>query len=124
MRVAIIGSREKYLANPAAVRQRVRDYVAELPRDTIVISGGARGVDTYAADAARAFGLVLVEYAADWAAEPRAGGMIRNRLIVDQADRVVAFWDGYSPGTSNTIKLVRKAQKPIEIYTVARRQLV
>lgn len=123
MRIAIIGSREKFLAEPAEVRRRVREYVSSLLRDTIIISGGARGVDSYAAGAARDFGLVLVEYPADWDAHGRAAGMIRNKLVVDQADKVVAFWDGESAGTANALNLTRDAHKPVEIYVVARRVL-
>lgn len=122
MRVAIVGSREKYLENPSAVRKMVRDYVAALPPDTVIVSGAAPGVDTYASQAGRAFGLVVVEYPADWKASPRGAGMIRNRLVVAQADRVVAFWEGHSPGTADILKLTRRAKKPSETYLVARRR--
>lgn len=123
MKVAIVGSREKFLAKPASVRIRVRDYIAALPRDTIIISGGARGVDSYAGRAARDCGLILVEYPADWLAAPRGAGMIRNKVVVEQADRVVIFWDGASPGSANVIRLCKAAAKPIEIYAVERRVL-
>jgi predicted Rossmann fold nucleotide-binding protein DprA/Smf involved in DNA uptake len=123
MKVAIIGSREKYLADPAAVRKRVSDYVADLPRDTIVVSGAARGVDSYAAAAARDFKLVLVEYEAEWDVHGKAAGAIRNKMVIDQADRVVAFWDGESPGTYNALKLARAAGKPIQVFTVGRKVL-
>ncbi len=123
MRVAIVGSREKFLAEPMAVRHRVRDYVADLPRDTIIISGGARGVDSYAARAARMYNLVLVEYAADWDTYGKRAGHIRNQLVLDQAERVVVFWDGASPGTGGMIRKVRASGKPLEVYTVARRVL-
>ncbi len=54
MRVAIVGSRE------CQDRHSVEAYVARLPAGAIVISGGARGVDTWAADAAHARGLATV----------------------------------------------------------------
>lgn len=45
---------------------RVRRFIASLPADVVVLSGGARGVDRSAADAARARGLDCLEYFADW----------------------------------------------------------
>ena len=50
-KVAIVGSRDF----PDMVA--VTDYVNELPQDTRVISGGARGVDTVAEKAARDRGM-------------------------------------------------------------------
>ncbi len=91
---------------------------------TIVISGAARGVDSYAATAARLFDLTLIEHPADWKLHGRAAGAIRNKVVVDQADRVVAFWDGESPGTYDALKQARRAGKPFQVYTVARRVLV
>lgn len=120
MKIAIIGSREKYLAAPWIVKQQVREYVEDLPRDTIIVSGGARGVDSYAEQAARGCGLPLTLFLADWATHGKAAGFIRNKLVVDEADRVVAFWDGESRGTANALKQARVLGKQIEIFTVER----
>jgi len=92
MKLAIIGSREKFLADPAAVRKQVTEYVASLPPGTVIVSGGARGVDSYAAEAARLCGHVLVEYLPDWDTHGNAAGFVRNRLIIDQADRPDMRW--------------------------------
>ena len=43
-------------------------------------------------------------------------GVIRNSLLFDESDAVLAFWDGMSPGTANMIKLARKSRKPWHIY--------
>jgi predicted Rossmann-fold nucleotide-binding protein len=123
VRLAIIGTREKFLADPAGVRKRVQEFVAALPRETVVISGGARGVDSYAADAARLYGNPLVVYPADWEAAPRVAGFIRNTAIAQQSDLVVAFWDGHSAGTHDTLKKARKLGKEIQVFTVRRREL-
>ncbi len=40
----------------------------------------------------------------------------RNGLIVDDCSRLVAFWDGQSKGTANSIRLAEKAGKPVEIH--------
>ena len=41
--------------------------------------------------------------------------MKRNAQIIAEADQVVAFWDGKSPGTRNTIDRAKRANKPLEI---------
>src|SRR6185312_15053079 len=104
-KVAIVGSRDY----PDLAQ--VRAYVASLPADTIIVSGGARGVDTAAEEAARAQHLQVVIFPAEKGKSP----LLRNHDIVAAADRVVAFWDGTSTGTMHTVGLARKAGKPAEI---------
>jgi predicted Rossmann fold nucleotide-binding protein DprA/Smf involved in DNA uptake len=110
MRVAIVGSREYSNLN------RVREFVKALPPGTVVISGGARGVDHTAATAARIRGLEVVEYLAEWEHYGQRAGFMRNADIVAAADRVVAFWDGQSRGTQHTIQLATNAGKDVTIY--------
>jgi predicted Rossmann fold nucleotide-binding protein DprA/Smf involved in DNA uptake len=112
-RVAIVGSRNY------AREDAVRSYVAALPAGTIVISGGARGVDTWAEDAAESCGLIRILVLAAWmtriGTRDYRAGKARNPIIVELAERVVAFWDGRSPGTAHTIETARKAGKPVEV---------
>jgi predicted Rossmann fold nucleotide-binding protein DprA/Smf involved in DNA uptake len=82
----------------------------------VIVSGGARGVDQAAAGEARRLGLPVIEYLPDWAAYGRAAGMIRNRLIVGNADAVIAFWDGQSRGTRASIELARKIGVPVYLF--------
>lgn len=107
---AIVGSRE--FGNLAAVR----DFVAGLPKDAEVISGGARGVDRVAFDCAFAYGLRALEIPAEWDRHGKAAGFIRNKELVERADVVVAFWDGKSRGTKHTIDLARKAGKEVHVF--------
>jgi len=127
VKIAIIGSRD------FPQMQQVRDYVRSLPRDTVIVSGAARGVDAVAADEARQLGMKVIEFPADWSVKPDTpswairtngqgkqydsrAGMQRNELIVDLADKVVAFWDGESPGTRGAIRLAKRAAKPVQVY--------
>ena len=110
-RVAIVGSREY------PDLEAVRSYIRYLPSNVIIVTGGALGVDTIAEKTANYLGNQCEVYEADWNKHGRAAGPIRNKLIVDNCDRVVAFWDGKSPGTKNTIELARKAGKPVEVIT-------
>jgi predicted Zn-dependent protease len=111
MKVAIVGSRD------FQDLERVRNYVSHLSTTDVVISGGARGVDQTAVKEARYRGMNTMVFAADWAGLGRGAGYARNVLIVQQADRVVAFWDGKSKGTKHTIDLANKVDKPVEIIS-------
>jgi hypothetical protein len=110
MRVAIVGSRG-YLDLDSVTR-----FVDSLPVDTTVITGGAKGVDLTAEVAARSRGLEVVVHLADWTQYGKAAGQIRNQKLVDDCDRLFAFWDGASPGTKGAISIASKAGKLEKVF--------
>lgn len=71
-------------------------------RVTTVVSGGCRGVDLLGEAWAETRALPVAQYLADWSTGKSAGPM-RNRQMADNADALVAFWDGKSRGTKNMI---------------------
>lgn len=109
MRVAIVGSRA------FASLDLVVDYVNTLPLDSVVVTGGARGVDSVAEYAAKQRGIKTEVYVPAWNVYGKSAGFRRNAEIVAACDRVVAFWDGVSRGTQHTIHLARTAGKPVKI---------
>lgn len=114
MRIAIVGSREC-----GSHHRRLTEVLAVLRAhgpDVEVISGGAPGMDTIGARAARGLGLKLTEYPADWKTFGKRAGFLRNQTIVDNCDELHAWWDGKSRGTAHTIGLARKAGKPVTIH--------
>jgi hypothetical protein len=114
MKIAIVGSRD--FPNLALVRR----FVSELPKDTIIVSGGARGVDREGELAAYDAGLATHIIFADWKTYGKEAGPIRNAAIVKTADKIVVFWDGRSPGTANVLGLARMSGKPVELYICRR----
>lgn len=108
-KVAIVGSRD------FPVLHYVEDYIRELPPGTILVSGGARGPDSVARLIAPRCGFGSVTFFPDWNAYGRRAGFVRNALIVDFADRVVAFWDGKSRGTKHSIGHALRTGKPVSI---------
>ena len=75
------------------------------------MSGGARGIDTCAAEFARAHGLKLTEFLPDYARYGKGAPIVRNKQIAEYADEVLAFWDGKSRGTLSVIKYCEKIGK-------------
>jgi hypothetical protein len=78
---------------------------------TLVIHGGARGVDSMAGAAAAQLKIPIRVFPADWKKNGKAAGPIRNQQMLDEGkpDLVLAFWDGKSRGTEHMIGLAKKA---------------
>lgn len=106
MKLAVIGSRN--LTN-IALEQYITDEVRE------IVSGGAVGVDTCAAEYAKRKGLRLTEFLPKYERYGRAAPIIRNKEIVDYADKIIVFWNGSSKGTLSVIKYAQKAEKPCKV---------
>lgn len=116
MRVAIIGSR-KY-PHPERVRAYVRWLHEQHGGDLIIISGRGRGVDTWAEEEAVRLGIKTDIHPADWAAHGKRAGFIRNADIVASADVVVAFWDGHSRGTADSLRHCHRLGRPYRVFPV------
>jgi hypothetical protein len=116
--VAIVGSR----SYPDLFR--VQSYVATLPPEIIVVSGGAHGVDSVAEQAARKQGLETLIFPADWEKYGKSAGFKRNIQIVEASDIVVAFWDGVSKGTLHSISEAAKRNIKVVIYGVEKVDLM
>ena len=80
-----------------------------------IVSGGAVGVDFCAAEYAKNNGLKLTEFLPQYERYGRAAPFVRNKQIVDYADKIIVFWNGNSKGTLSVIKYVQKIGKPFEI---------
>lgn len=114
MKIAIIGSRECGNIN---FEELLKKHMDVLENDTI-ISGGARGIDTLAAQFARKHGIKLLEFRPDYATYGRGATFVRNRLMIDMSDVVFAFWNGSSRGTKYTIEYAKKKYVPVVIIRI------
>ncbi len=112
MKIAFVGSR----GFPS--EQFVIDTVTKYADGEFIefISGGALGVDTWAEETARSLNIDCIILKPDWVEYGKKAGIIRNKKIVDKADKIVVFWDGYSSGTKSTIDFAIKAKKPVDIF--------
>lgn len=74
----------------------------------VVVSGGAKGVDALGERYAAEKNIPLNVFQADWQTNGRAAGPIRNRKMAENADALIAVWDGQSRGTKNMIETATK----------------
>ena len=117
-KLGIVGSRvwtsragqvwNKKITDPKQyVFDKMDQYVSKHGKPSLVISGGAKGADTYGIQWAQARGIPIKEYKPDQrlinTTNFRHAAMTRNTDIVNNSDRVVAFWDRKSTGTRDTL---------------------
>jgi hypothetical protein len=104
MRILVCGGRD--YTDKMAVWHYLDSYGP--PEITEIVSGMARGVDSFAAEWATKFGFTLHKFPADWSKFGKAAGAIRNQQMLDEGkpDVVIAF-----PGGTGTADMVKRAKK-------------
>lgn len=105
-RVGVVGSRDFDNINLMHVVLQ-----KHLPADAIIVSGGAKGADTLAREYAKEHEIPYEEILPDWKRSGKKAAVMRNSEIVSSVDFVVAFWDGKSKGTFDTIKKTKGSNK-------------
>ena len=90
MIIAVIGGRN--FTN----KERLFKHLDLIEEPFELVSGGARGADSIAEAYAELFDIKITVFKPDWYKHGKAAGFIRNKLIIDMADRVIACWDGSS----------------------------
>lgn len=114
MRLIIAGSRD------------IEDYNAVLTAlflspftPSVIVSGNARGVDLLGERYAEEFGLPVDRYPVtpqEWKTIGKSAGHQRNRVMAENADALLAIWDGKSPGTKGMVEITKKKNLPVFVY--------
>ena len=109
MKVAIIGSRGLRVPIPEDA----------IPKNTTrIISGAANGIDRMARAYALEHHIQLLEVLPDYERYGRRAPLMRNNSIIDDADYVIAIWDGSSRGTKYVIDRCRRLRKPLRVLRI------
>jgi hypothetical protein len=132
MKVGVIGSRN--FNNYTLLTEKLQKLSEVTSKEiTCIVSGGAWGADLCAERYADEKGIDKIIHHAMWddMSEPcvkklnRYGkeynalaGFKRNTLIVEDSDVVVAFWNGKSKGTKDTINKCKKLNKNVYVVYV------
>jgi hypothetical protein len=125
MKVAIIGGRD--FQNYDLLKFKLLPYKTSISQ---IISGGASGADNLGEIYAKENNIPLKVFEAEWEnfSEPckikenaqgkkynALAGFNRNSQIIQNSDFVIAFWNGSSPGTRDSIGKAHKLKKDILI---------
>ena len=112
MKLAIVGCRDynnkKFIFDSIKKEYNINEI-------TCIISGGCSGVDNIAEEFARENNIKTIIYKPNWKLYGRAAGPIRNKLIIEDCDQVLAFWDNKSKGTKSSIDIANSLEKKIII---------
>ena len=92
-------------------------YVNALPRGASILTGSSSGVDAEATKSARAKGIPVKVLAASFDEVADASkSAARNQRLVDECDVLVAFWDGASKGTRNSVDRALDSGKEVHVF--------
>ncbi len=116
--LAVVGSRG--FTNKQVIWHELMHYLTVTKGDLAIVSGGARGVDSLAAEFAREHRLKLLELLPEWDRYGRSAGFKRNHTIWAYADSGIAFWDGHSKGTAHSFQIARDTGKPLRIIDASK----
>ena len=81
----------------------------------VIITGGAKGVDSIAEEYANRNGLDCLVIKPDWYKYKKRAGMLRNYNIVKYANSVLAIISNKSKGTLNSINIAKKKNIPCTV---------
>jgi hypothetical protein len=116
-RVIVCGSRRWH------DRQRIADRLGDLPPDSTIVHGGAKGADRIAHQEAQKWGLLVEEHdyrpfiTRDRVSAKRAPLVRNEHMAALGADLCIAFWDGRSTGTGHMIERAQAYGIPVEIVS-------
>jgi len=118
--IAIVGGRDidDFYFVKSEFLNLVKEKNLELS-DIVIVSGGARGVDSSARQIAEKFDITLVEIVPNWNKYGKKAGFMRNKEIIKISDIILAIPGPGSKGTWHSVKIAKNMKKEvvIKIYT-------
>ncbi len=115
-RVIIAGSRD--FNNYELLKSTMDRLLINIKSQIYVVSGAARGADLLGERYAKERGYIVHRFPADWNTYGKAAGFVRNEEMAQNADALVAFWDGLSHGTQHMIKIAERYKLKIRVKII------
>lgn len=116
MKLAIVGTRKPKIS----YSEWENLLLEKVPLNdvSLIISGGAQGIDTYAKLFAGRHHIPLMEFLPDYTKFGINAPLRRNTLIVKNASNVIAFPSADSRGTFHTISEARRLKKTVMVINI------
>jgi len=115
MRVIIAGSRK--IRDFQVVSDAIKESGFEI---TEVVSGCAIGVDTNGEIWASLNKIPVKKFRAEWDLYGKKAGVIRNTMMAQYAEALIAVWDGKSHGTKHMIDYAREIGLKVFLKEISR----
>ena len=116
MKVIIAGSRS--ITDYDAVKKAIEDSGWK-DAISLVISGGARGVDTLGERWATEEGIVFERFLPEYTMYyGKSAPITRNRKMAERADALILVWDGKSRGSKNMLETAEELGLSIHLVEV------
>ena len=80
-----------------------------------IVCGMAKGADLLGKRYANEKGYKVFCFPADWSSFGKSAGFVRNEEMAQNADALVAFWNGKSRGTQHMIKTAERYKLKIRV---------
>jgi hypothetical protein len=85
---------------------------------TAVVSGGAQGVDQLGEAWAYKNNIPVTMYLPEWEEHGKKAGFVRNIQMAQNAEALLAVWDGESKGTKHMIDVARAHNLKVFIFSL------
>ena len=112
MKLAVIGTK-KFIDYSFLL-----ETLKKIPNIELIISGGAPGTDTLAKKYAIQNKIELLEFPPNYKKFGDKAKHIRDKLIAEECDELIAFWDGECEGTKYTMDYAKQLGKTVKIIDV------
>lgn len=117
IRAVVVGSRG--FDDYERLKKKMDEVLFRTDGKVEIVSGHAKGADQLGEKYAAENGIPVAVMRPDWKRYGRAAGFVRNREMLEYAAEetavVIAFWDGKSKGTKNTIETAKKLGLTTEV---------
>lgn len=105
-RVIVAGSRE--FKDYQLLEKTLNDFLQDRKEPTRILCGMAHGADELGLLYAHRHNYELEKHPAKWDIHGKRAGFIRNEEMANNADALIAFWDGESHGTKDMIQRAKE----------------
>lgn len=112
-RVIISGSRT--FRNYEMLECTMDHLLQNVEDDIQIVCGKARGADALGEMYANDRGYDVRYFPADWEGIGKSAGFRRNEAMADNADALVAFWNGKSHGTKHMIQVAKQKKLKVRV---------
>ena len=122
MKIIIAGSRTAQWGDVLLGIYKTRFFFTE--KVECIISGGAKGADSFGEKWAHSMGIPVEIFIPDWDTRGKRAGMLRNIDMVNISDGLLAIWDEESKGTKHVIEYAKSRGLIVSVFSTKTKNFI